>query len=174
METQKLSPGKFGVNYGVILGLILVLISVIMYVTGMQLEGVEWPIYLFYLIFPITIFYAINQFKKRNGNLLKLGEALKTGLIVGIMSAIVFAIYNLIFNYIIDPGYMGQIMELEKEKLMENPNMTEQMVDQSMKYIEIVSSPLVMTALWLALSAFFALIYSLIAGLIMKKEVPQH
>ncbi|HET8838122.1 MAG TPA: DUF4199 domain-containing protein [Flavobacteriaceae bacterium] len=174
METQQLSPGKFGVNYGLILGVILVLISVIMYVTGMQLAGEQWPIYLFYLIFLITIFYAISQFKKKNGNFLKLGEAIKCGLIVGIISALVFGVYTLIFNYVIDPGFTAQMMEVQREKMMENPNMTEEMMDQSMKFMEMFSSPWVLIAFWLAMSAFFALIYSLIAGLIMKKEMNQY
>ena len=50
MEQEKLSPGKFAKNYGIILGLILVFLSVIMYVTGMQLEGKQWPMYIFSLL----------------------------------------------------------------------------------------------------------------------------
>lgn len=173
METQQLSPGKFGINYGVILGIILVFISVIMYVTGMQLQGVQWPMYIFYVIFLATIFYAISQFKKKNGNFLKLSEAIKCGLIVGIISALVLGVYNLIFSYVIDPDFANQMLEVSREKMLENPNMTEEMVDQGMKYAPIFTNPWIMTALWLALSAFFALIYSVIAGLIMKKEINQ-
>lgn len=174
METPQLSPGKFALNYGLILGIILVLISVIMYVTGMQLAGEQWPMYLFYLIFLVTIFYAIYQFKIKNGNYLKLGEAIKCGLIVGVISALVFGVYNLIFGYIIDPDFSNKMLEVSREKMLENPNMTEEMVDQGMKYAEMFMSPWITTAIWLALSAFFAFLYSLIAGLIMKKEMNQY
>ena len=61
MESQQLSPGKFARNYGIILGLILILIAVIMYATGMQLEGVQWPMYIYYVFFPVVIIYAINN-----------------------------------------------------------------------------------------------------------------
>ena len=68
MEPKKLTLGKFAMNYGIILGLIMILISVITYVTGMALEGVQWPNWIYYVVFPIIILYAISQFKKQNLN----------------------------------------------------------------------------------------------------------
>ena len=170
MESEKITPGKFALNYGLILGLIMIVIAVIMYVTGMPLKGEQWPQYLYYIIFPVVVIYAIGQYKKRNGNLLTLSEAIKLGLVIGLISAIVYAIYGLVFNYIIDPEYMGLVMESVRDKLLENPNMTEEMVDQSMVMMEKFMNPLVGTAIWIALSALFGLIYSLIGGLAMKKE----
>jgi hypothetical protein len=52
--------------------------------------------------------------------------------------------------------------------LEQNPEMTEEMVEQGMKFIEMFTNPLVGNAIWIALSAFFGLIYGLIAGLVMK------
>ena len=170
MEAQKPTISKFAMNYGLILGLIMILISVITYVTGMALEGKQWPNFIYYIIFPVVIFYSISQYKKNNAGLLSLGEAIKIGLLIAIISAIVYAIYGLIFNYIIDPDFMGQAMDVAREKLLENPNMTEEMVDQQMEWVEKFSNPALGTAFWIAASAIFGLIYSLIAGLVMKKE----
>ena len=50
MESQNVSVGSFAKNYGLVLGLILILIAVIMYVTGLQLEGEQWPMYIYYII----------------------------------------------------------------------------------------------------------------------------
>ncbi len=170
MEDQKPTTGKFAINYGVILGVILILISVIMYVTGMQLEGTVWPMYLYYIIFPAIIIYTISQYKKKNGNLLSLGEAIKLGLITAIISALVFAAYNMVFNYLIDTEYAGQILDVTRDKLLENPNMTEEQVDKAMSISENFSSPIIGSTIWIALSSVFGLIYSLIAGLVMKSE----
>ena len=170
MESQTLSVGKFAKNYGIILGLILVLLTVIMYVTGMQLEGVQWPMYLYYIIFPVVIIYAISQFKKSNANLLSLRQAIKVGLTVAVISALVFAVYSLVFNYIIDPEFQGLAMEAVRDKLLENPNLTEEIVDKQMDMMEKFSSPLIANAAFIAFSSIFGLIYSLIGGLIMKKE----
>jgi hypothetical protein len=169
MEEQKLSPGKFAMNYGLILGAVMILLAVIMYVSGMLLEGKQWPQYLYYLIFPVTIFYAVSQFKKKNANVLTLSEGIKIGVIAGVISAIIYAIYGLIFNYVIDPEFMGQVLDVARDNMLEqNPDMTEEMVAQGMKFIEIFTNPLIGNAIWIALSAFFGLIYGLIAGLVMK------
>ncbi|WP_452229406.1 MULTISPECIES: DUF4199 domain-containing protein [unclassified Lacinutrix] len=170
MESQNVSVGSFAKNYGLVLGLILILISVLMYVTGLQLKGEQWPMYIYYIIFPTVIIYAINQYKKSNANLLSLGSAIKIGLLIAVISAIVFAVYGLIFNYIIDPEFQGLAMEATRDKLLENPNLTEELVDQQMVMIKKFSNPLLGSAFWIALSAFFGLIYSLIGGLVMKKE----
>jgi cation transport ATPase len=170
METQKLTPGKFALNYGLILGLVMIAIAVVTYVTGMALKLEQWPQWLYYVIFPVTVIYAISQYKKSNGNLLRLGEAIKLGVMIGIISAIVYVLYGIIFNYIIDPEFMDLMKEATRDKMLENPNMTEEMVDQSMAMVEKFMNPLLGSAMWIALSAFFGLIYSLIGGLVMKKE----
>jgi hypothetical protein len=170
MESEKLSPGKFAKNYGIILGVILVFIAVIMYATGMQLEGKQWPMYVFYIIFPVVVIYAISQFKKQQGNLLTVGEAIKVGLAVAVISALVFAVYSLLFNYVIDTEFTQQVMEAEIERQLESGALTEEMVEASATMREIFSNPFVGSTLFIALSAIFGLIYSLIGGLIMKRE----
>ena len=170
MEAQKPTVGKFAMNYGVILGVIMIFIGVITYVTGMALKGEQWPQWLYYIIFPIVIFYAISQFKKQNANVLSLGQAIKLGVVIAAISAIIYVVYGLIFNYIIDPEFMGQVKEVVRDKMLEAPNLTQEMVDQQMKVVEMFMNPLIGSALWIGLSMFFGLIYSLIGGLVMKKE----
>jgi hypothetical protein len=65
---------------------------------------------------------------------------------------------------------MGQMKEVVRDKMLEAPNATQEMVDQQMKVAEMFMSPLVGSALWIGLSMFFGLIWSLIGGLVMKKE----
>ncbi len=170
METKELSPGKFALNYGLILGIIIVLIGVIMYATNMILEGKQWPVYLYYVIFPAFIIYTISQYKKSNNNLLSVSDALKVGVATAVISGLVYAVYGLLLNYIIDPELMGKMMEVTREKLYENPKMTEEMVDKSIEMLEKFSNPLLGSAIWIGLSAIFGLIYSLIGGLVMKND----
>ena len=170
MEDQKPTIGKFAMNYGVILGGVMILIAVIMYVTGMSLDGVQWPQYMYYIIFPVVIFYAISIYKRQNANVLSLGEAIKIGVVAAAVSAIIYVIYGLIFNYIIDPEFMGQMKEVVRDNMLENANMTEEMVDQQMGMVEKFMDPVIGSAFWIAASMFFGLLWSLIAGLVMKKE----
>ena len=66
MENQKPTAGKFALNYGVILGVLMIAIGVVTYVTGMALEGQQWPNIIYYIAFPVVIMYAISQYKKAN------------------------------------------------------------------------------------------------------------
>ncbi|WP_111306917.1 DUF4199 domain-containing protein [Confluentibacter sediminis] len=170
MESEIKSPGKFAVNYGIILGLILVVIYAVMYATNMLIEGKQWPMVLFYVIFPTFLIYTISQFKKTNNNLLTLSDALKVGVAAAVISALVYAVFSLVLFYVIDTELMSKMMEAAREKLYENPKMTSEMVEKNMEMAEKFSSPLLGAAVWIALSALFGLIYSLIAGLVMKKE----
>ncbi|MHA7843478.1 MAG: DUF4199 domain-containing protein [Winogradskyella sp.] len=170
MENEKPTTGKFAINYGLILGLVMVTIGVVTYVTGLALEGAQWPNIIYYIVFPIIIFYAISQYKKANANLLSLGDALKVGLAIAVVSALVFVIYGLLFNYVIDPEFSQQALEVAKDKMLENPNMTEEQVKQSLEWIEKFQNPAFGFSIWIAFSAIFGLIYSLIAGLIMKND----
>ena len=170
MENQKPTAGKFALNYGVILGVLMIAIGVVTYVTGMALEGQQWPNIIYYIAFPVVIMYAISQYKKANANTLSLGDAIKVGLSIAVISAIVYLIYGLLFNYVIDPEFMGQMMEVQRDKLLENPNMTPEAVEQSMKMMEMMFNPFIGSAFWVAMSAFFGLIYSLIGGLVMKTK----
>ena len=170
MENQKPTAGKFALNYGVILGVLMIAIGVVTYVTGMALEGQQWPNIIYYIAFPVVIMYAISQYKKANANTLGLGDAIKVGLSIAVISAIVYLIYGLLFNYVIDPEFMGQMMEVQRDKLLENPNMTPEAVEQCMKMMEMMFNPFIGSAFWVAMSAFFGLIYSLIGGLVMKTK----
>ncbi|MBC2845863.1 DUF4199 domain-containing protein [Winogradskyella flava] len=170
MEHQKPTAGKFALNYGLILGLVMLSISVIMYVTGMALEGVQWPVFIYYILFPIIIMYGISQYKKNNANTLSIGDAMKVGLAIAIISALVYVVWIFIFNYVIDPEFTAQSMEMVKDKMLENPNMTEEQIDQSLEWMEMFSSPAAASAGWIAMSLFFGLIYSLIGGLVMRSN----
>ena len=164
------TPASFGMTYGILLGVIFILIAVIMYVTGMPLRGEQWPQYLYYLIYPAGIIIAIKKFKENNGGFLELKEAIKIGLSIAVISGLVYFIYVLLFNYVIDPEYNTLLIEAAREQMLEQPNTSEEQVEQVMGFIEAMADPLIGGAFWIGLSLFFGLIYSLIGGLIMKKE----
>lgn len=170
MEHETAPSKNLTMNYGIILGAIMVLISVAMYATGMALEGKQWPVFLYYVLFPVVIIYGISQYKKLNANSLSLGQAMKIGLKIAVISGLVYALYTLIFHYVIDTEFAQQSLEVARDKMLENPNMTEEMVDQSMEWAEKFSNPILGGAFWIVMSSIFGAIYSLIGGLIMKTE----
>lgn len=171
--TNQYPTAKFALPNGVVLGAILIVIVVIMYVTGMLYEGKQWPMYLFYLIFPLFIGYSIYTYRAKNGGFLTLGQAIKVGLAIAAISGLVYAIYNAIFAYIIEPDFADTMLDVARENMVkQNPNMTEDQIETGMAIAKKMSNPLLGGAFFILLSIFFGFIYSLFSGLIFKRENP--
>ena len=171
METQQPQAKKFILNYGLVLGVVSILINVVMYVMNLHIEK-NWITGILGFIAMITIIViGINKFKQANGTYLTLGQALKIGIGISLVAAILGIIYQLIFMNYIEPDYMDKVMEIQYEKMIEqNPNMTQDQIDMSMEMAKKFSTPAITSAFALVGSLFFGLIISLVAGLIMKKE----
>lgn len=169
------STSKFSLPYGAILGLVITVIAVLMYVSGMLLAGEQWPVYIFYLFFPLYIGYCVYTYRTKNGGFLSLGKAIKVGVTIAVVGGIVYGIYNLIFFYIIEPGITEQLMDVAREKMFEeNPDMTEEQAEMTLGFVAKFSNPLFSSAMYILLSAVFGFLYGLFAGLIFKRERPMH
>ena len=156
-----------GISKSGIKGIAVLIVTSLVLVYGARAStGILMPLLLMGDIFAIIYYNRFCQWKY----ILKMIPWMIFGVLIGVFSAIVITIYSIIFNYLIDPEFMSQMMEVARDKMLENPNMTEEMVDQSMKFIEMFSNPAISGAFMIAMSAVFGLIYSLIGGLIMKRE----
>jgi len=170
MEHETISSKKIMTTYGIGLGITLILISVLMYVTGMVYEGKNWPMVVYYLLFPAVLILGIYSYKKKNNGFLTLTDALKVGMAIAAISGLVYALYNIIFNYFIEPDFVEQMAEVTRTKLMENPNITEEQIEMSLKWGKKMGGPIFGGAFFILMSVFFGFIYSLISGLIMQKK----
>lgn len=175
METKKGSVKKVAMQYGLILGIVSILLSVIVYVMGQAYEQPWWQSLLSFALMLGCIVYAIKAFRGENGGFLSLGEALKVGLAVALIAGIIGMIFNYIFITVIEPDFALNILDKARENMLEqNPNMTEEQMEFGMSMAEKMTSPIVMSAMAIIGSLFFGFIISLIAGLIMKVNKPEH
>lgn len=173
METQKTEAKKFVLNYGVLLGILSVLMGVITYVTNAYLNPSWVTGTISFLITVVVISLAIRAFKTENGGFLGLGEALKVGIGVAVIAGIIGAIWMFLLMNFIEPEYVNQLAEVQREAMMEaNPNMTDAQLETAMEFNAKFSSPYMLLAFTLIGSLFMGLIISLIAGLIMKNKNP--
>lgn len=174
MDNENAPIKKTALNSGLIIGGLLLIIVAGMYATGALIEGVQWPMWIYYLLYPVLIGYTVHAYRKANGGYLNLGQAFKVGVTAAVIGGIIYAVYNIIFVTFIEPDFVAQMMEVTREKLFEDPNMTEEQADMTMGFVEKFSDPYLGGAFFIVLSAFFGFIYSLISGLIFKRERPLH
>lgn len=168
MENQAPSKGIM-LNYGAMLGVASVLVSVAVYAMGHHLEQ-DWRMGLInFALMIIIIALGIKKYKQSNAGWLSFGQAVKVGVGIAIISAVIGIIYNLIFTNVIEPDFMNQLLEKQREIWTEN-NMTEEQIESAEGMFATFSSPAITSAISIVAAAFFGFIISAIAGAIMKKS----
>lgn len=173
METAKTEAKKIILNYGVLLGILSVLMGVIAYVTNAHLQPSMIYNIIGFLILVVVIILGVKAYKSENAGYLSIGESLKIGVGIALIGGIFSALWMLILMNFLEPEYISQMADLQREAMMEqNPNMTDQQLDTAMEMAAKFSSPWISMAIIIVVNMFFGLIISLIAGLVMKKENP--
>lgn len=174
METQDNSKRKnVMINYGLLLAFFSILVSVINFAFGNAYEP-HWSINVITLIaMVVAIVLGIKEYKKQNNGFLSLGQGLKIGVGIALISAIISAIYIFIFAKFIEPNFVDNIIELQRQKFLEDPNMSEEMIDTIGKntkdyfYAYTIGSILIF-------SIFLGFVVSLIASLVMQRKEEQY
>lgn len=175
MENQKASIKKIALNYGVIWGLLTIVLSVISYVTDNHLDRPMWLTIAGVAIMVGIIVYGLKAFKQENEGFLSISEALKVGLAISLVAAIIGTIYNYIFVTVIEPEFVAQMLDFTRDKMVtDNPDMTQEQMDMAMGITEKMMTPLVMSAMGIIVTLFLGFITSLIAGLVMKVNRPEN
>jgi hypothetical protein len=169
METQETSPKQIMLNYGLMLGLATVVISVANYAFGNAYEP-HWSINILSIGLMIAFMVlGIKKVKESNEGLLSLGEGLKTGLGIALISGIVGIIYFLLFVNFIDPDFFTTIATIQEQKWLD-ANMTDEQIEGAKAMMAKMSGPGITSSFMIVFTLFIGFIISLIAGLAMKQS----
>lgn len=171
MENQKSTPKQIMLNYGLILGFTGILLNVAMFAIGKTYDP-HWSFMVIGMGITIAILIlGIKKVKELNGGYLSLGEALKTGLGIALISGIIGAVYTLVFTNYIEPEYFTRMAEVQEQKMLEmNPSISDEQLEASLAITAKMSGPVIGSAMNIVGSLFIGFIISLIGGLILKKS----
>ncbi|MDT0676285.1 DUF4199 domain-containing protein [Autumnicola musiva] len=173
MENPNANSKKIILNYGVILGVISILLGVIMYVTNAYLNPSFIYTVVGFLILAGVIWMGTDAYKKENGGFLSVKEALKIGVGIALIGGILGALWMLLLIFVIEPDYMSQMSDLQREQMMESfPDMPQSQIDQSMEMAGKFSSPWIITAVSLIGNIFFGFLIALVVGFIKRNKNP--
>ena len=169
MENQQPKTGKFALNYGLLLGAIGIVYSLMKYFMDLQYQqtAADWIISILLILGILTL--SIYQYKKTNHGFLKLSQAIKLGLGVALVGALVSIVYLIIYFNVIDPNFMENSEGVARASIVENnPDFTNEQINNALemreKFFWIVYPYVIIFNL------LVGLVVSLIAGLIMKKS----
>lgn len=116
------------------------------------------------------VYYPIHQFKINNDNFLKLGVALKIGLIIGVVSGLIYAIYTYYHYIAVDIEFIPNTIEENRKALeLQKNDMPKEQYEQSKAMTETKVSPFIFATFGLFTLLFKSFIIALVIGLIKKK-----
>lgn len=167
MENQVKSKNII-LNYGLYLGIIGVFIHLAFYATGTLIKFGWLSGVIGFIAMIVLIILGIKKFKTDNNDFLTFGQALKVGVGIALISAIITTIYTLVFTNIIEPDFQAQMMEVQKQTWIDS-GMTDEQIEASEAMSKKFSSPVITVPLSIVVSAFFGFIISAIGGAIIKK-----
>lgn len=171
MENQKTSSTQIMLNYGLILGFVSIILSVANFAFG-DIYRPHWSIQVVTAVISIALMVmGIKKFKEGNGGLLSLGQALKIGLGISLISGLVSLVYLFVFTNYIEPEFYTNMAAVQEQIIMEkNPNMSDEQIEMSVGMMKKMMGFGATSIYVMVLSLFFGFIVSLISGLIMKKS----
>ncbi|WP_109852340.1 DUF4199 family protein [Aquimarina sp. AU58] len=171
METNDISAKKHIIKYGVILGFIWAIYGVIRYLTD-NVNTSNWKLSLFELSIHIgIIILAIYVYKSSNNGFLKLNEAIKIGVGIALIGAIIAIIWRIILMNVIEPEMMTEILDTNRKKMIDqNPDMSPEEIHETMISAKKINSIYITSALVLIWSILEAFVISLVGGAIMHKK----
>jgi hypothetical protein len=169
MENTQPTTGKYSLNFGLLLGAIGVAFQLMLFFVDAHTDTQNPVVTVVNIVLSVSvIFWGILSYKKANGGYLKIGEALKMGAGIALISGIISLLYMLLLNNVLDPEYASKMMDLRFAEAVEQGNMTSDQIEQakemSLKFFW-VSYPMI-----LIVSVLFGLIIGLVGGLIFKKS----
>jgi len=162
------------ITYGLLLGGISVVFQLMLFFLDMHYKNDTTAGIVSLVIMIGIMLYAFFQYRKSNEGFLSLGEALKMGIGIALVSALIGIVYTQVLINVLDPDTMQKQMELSMETLKaENPEIPQEALETARSIQEKMSSPLILTAIQIVFALFFGFIISLIGGLIVKKSRPE-
>lgn len=175
METNVVNSKSIMLKNGLYLGLAIVVVYVIMYASGLVYSGSMVAGFasgmLRFAIMILFVVWGIKQFKMENSGFLMLAQALKVGIGIALVSALVEVAYNLLFTMVIEPDFADKMFEVQKTVMLEqNPNLTTEQLEAGREMGKKFSSPMFTIPISIVWNLFLGLIISLVAGAVMQKK----
>ncbi|GGH02129.1 hypothetical protein GCM10011416_21140 [Polaribacter pacificus] len=169
MENQKATSKSIILNYGLYLGIISVLLSLIVYAMG-DAHTPHWSISLIgFALLVVLIVLGIKKYKESNDGFISWGQAVKVGVGIALISAVISIAYQQVFVNFIEPDFMNVAMELQNQRMIDQ-GLTSEQIDAANEMGKNFSGPVISSAIGLIVSAFLGFVISAIAGAIMKQS----
>ncbi|MBL7865587.1 MAG: DUF4199 domain-containing protein [Cyclobacteriaceae bacterium] len=120
MTQDKNLPVKIGLALGTALGMVVISIGILRYKTGMILRNDHTLSLVYWIIFAVSIFFAVYRFRKIDALSFSLSQTIKIGIFAGLLSGALYTLYIVILNHYIVPDLSSRIVQYYEQELASN------------------------------------------------------
>ena len=167
MEQQP-KTSKFSMQYGLFLGLASIAFSVLQYTQGLHYEQDPITMVVGFGLLLVFIILGIVAYKKANNGLISLGQAIKVGVGISLIGAVLGTLYFFIFMNVIEPDYLDKVLAIGREAAIERqPDIDRDALDQGLEFQRKFFP--VFLGVGILINVIVGLVFSLITGLVVKK-----
>jgi hypothetical protein len=170
MDNSQPTTGKFALTFGLLLGIASAAFAFILYTMDLHYQGGTSVVIISTLLTLAFIVIGMYQFKTANSGIMSFGQALKVGVGVGLISAVISIGFNLLLTHVIDPETLAKSIEFQRQNLIENSELTLEQIDMQLEMAQKFSTPAFQAGLGLLASAIFSFLLALIPAAILKKN----
>ena len=169
-KTKK-SVRDFILHYGNILGVVSIVFALMIFFLDLHYAQENSINLVNYGISVSVIIIALLDYRKTSAGVLSLGDSIKMGMGIFLISAIYISIYTIILINFLDTETLTKSLEVTEMKILEqNPEISEEQLDQILSFQEKFSTPFVIITVLIIFSLISGFFSSLILGLIFKKS----
>lgn len=158
-------------QYGTLLGIISVVFGLMIFFLDMHYTQESSVGIVSMGITIAVIVLGQYNYRKENAGIMRLGDAIKLGLGIALISGIIGVTYQVLLVTVIDPDTIDKMMEITQNKLIDdNPELSQEQLDQILEMQKKFTTPGMMVAFGLIGSLFVGFIVSFVSGLILKRN----
>jgi len=171
-ENVKAPFWKPALIYGSIVGFVSILLGVIFYV--MNLYATSWTQWVSMVVGIAILAYCLVAYRNEHlGGFATYGQLFKMALVIGVIASIIGVIYTYLMYGVIDPELSDKLRLVAEEKLMNNPripeNRLDDMIEKMAKNFELKRMVIMAFVAGVVMNAILGLI---LAAFIKKEETP--
>ncbi len=173
-NTMKSNFMKHAATYGLYIGLALIILTLVDYLMGFYGQNQLFNLIQYAVMIGGIAWATIQYRNKEMGGFISYGQSVSYGVMMSVCFGLVSVVFTILLMTVIDPGYMGKVMEITSEKLLEQGAMSEAQIEQMMEMsAKMGPFTLITTFIGGIIGLVVAgLIISLITSIFTKKAAP--
>lgn len=170
MEEQSITTNRNSLVSAIPVGGAVILLSILFYVFDLDVRGI-WGYLMYVILFAGIVWGTIQLRDKHRGGLLTYGQSFTSGMLIGLYTGIISAIFTFVFYKFFAPEQIQVILEKVEDQMIEKaPQLTDQELDMAMAMTAKFMTPIGMSVGALINLFIAGVIISLIASIFLKRE----